>query len=29
MISMRDLMLDEIEEQVEEIRGLREYIQQA
>jgi CBS domain-containing protein len=29
MISMRDLMRDEIEEQVEEIRGLREYIQQA
>src|SRR5262245_57926154 len=29
MISMRDLMRDEIEEQVEEIRGLREYIHQA
>src|SRR5262249_54872137 len=29
MISMRDLMLDEIEEQVEEIRGLRQYIHQA
>jgi CBS domain-containing protein len=29
MISMRDLMRDEIEEQVEEIRGLRAYIQQA
>ena len=29
MISMRDLMRDEIEEQGEEIRGLREYIHQA
>ena len=29
MISMRDLMRDEIEEQVEEIRELRAYIQQA
>jgi hypothetical protein len=29
MISMRDLMRDEIEEQVEEIAGLRAYIQQA
>src|SRR5258705_3006642 len=29
MISMRDLMRDEIEEQVEEIRGLRDYIHQA
>jgi CBS domain-containing protein len=29
MISMRDLMRDEIEEHVEEIRGLREYIHQA
>ena len=29
MISMRDLMRDEIEEQVEEIRGLRAYIHQA
>jgi Cartilage oligomeric matrix protein. len=29
MISMRDLMRDEIEEQVEEIRGLRQYIHQA
>ena len=29
MVSMRDLMRDEIEEQVEEIRGLREYIHQA
>ena len=29
MISMRDLMRDEIEEQVEEIRGLREYIHQS
>jgi CBS domain-containing protein len=29
MISMRDLLRDEIEEQVEEIRGLREYIHQA
>ena len=29
MISMRDLMSDEIEEQVEEIRGLRQYIHQA
>ena len=28
MISMRDLMRDEIEEHVEEIRGLREYIHQ-
>jgi CBS domain-containing protein len=29
MISMRDLMRDEIEEQVEEIRELRAYIHQA
>ena len=29
MISMRDLMRDEIEEQVEEIAGLRAYIHQA
>ena len=29
MLSMRDLMRDEIEEQVEEIAGLRAYIQQA
>jgi CBS domain-containing protein len=29
MISMRDLMSDEIEEQVEEIRGLRAYIHHA
>jgi CBS domain-containing protein len=29
MISMRDLMRDEIEEQVEEIRGLRAYLHQA
>jgi CBS domain-containing protein len=28
MISMRDLMRDEIQEQVEEIRSLREYIHQ-
>ncbi len=29
MVSMRDLLRDEIEEQVEEIRGLRDYIHQA
>jgi hypothetical protein len=29
MISMRDLLSDEIEEQVEEIRGLRAYLHQA
>jgi len=29
MISMRDLMSEEIEEQVEEIRGLRAYMHQA
>jgi CBS domain-containing protein len=29
MVSMRDLLRDEIEEQVEEIRGLRAYIHQA